>query len=128
MAEIRTKKWNDPPSPDDGTRIFVARYWPRGLRKGEEPWDEWLIQLAPSRELHAAWYGKRGLGPISLDEYTKQYRQEMESQQEAIGRLARRLLNGETLTLLCYCADPTKCHRTLLKSMIEKAAEALSGQ
>lgn len=122
MGEIRTKRWNDPPETSDGTRVFVARYRPRYLRKGEEPWEEWRKELAPSRELHAAWYGKSGRKSISLSEFTRRYRREMGIQQASITELARRLLRCETITLLCYCADASRCHRSLLKGMVEQAA------
>jgi len=57
---IKTKRWNDPVEPGDGRRLLITRYRPRGVKKGEEPWDEWRKELAPSKELHADWYGKRG--------------------------------------------------------------------
>jgi len=124
VASIRTKKWNDPPQPEDGTRIFVARYRPRFLRRGAEHWAEWLKELAPSRELHAAWYGK-GTAPISFDEFTRRYLEEMRAQEELVAALAGRIVAGETLTLLCYCADASRCHRTLLKALVEEAVRAL---
>lgn len=128
MSEIRTKRWNEPAESADGTRIFVARYRPPFLRKAEEPWDEWRKELAPSRELLAAWYGKGGRRKIAWEEYVRRYRKEMGAQQESIRELARRYLDGETLTLLCYCADASRCHRTLLKEMVEKAAARLGGK
>jgi uncharacterized protein YeaO (DUF488 family) len=127
VPEIRTKRWNEPAEPGEGTRIFVARYRPRYLRKGQEPWSLWLKNLAPSRELHAAFYGKRGQRPITFCEYVRRYRKEMRAQTEAIRDLARRLLQGASLTLLCYCSTPARCHRSLLKDMIERAAAELAG-
>src|SRR5262245_17523063 len=53
---IKTKRWNDPEEPDDGYRLLVCRYRPRGVRREDERWDAWLPQLGPSRELHAAAY------------------------------------------------------------------------
>lgn len=120
MAEIRTKIWNEPAEPSDGTRIFIARYRPRFLRKCDEPWDEWQKELAPSRELHAAWYGKQGKKPICFDEFVVRYKEEMKAQENSISTLAKRLGAGETLCLLCYCQDANRCHRTLLKAMIEE--------
>ena len=47
----------------------------------------------------------------------------MKDQKEKITELARRVAGGATLTLLCSsaCVDPDRCHRTLLKHLIEKA-------
>lgn len=124
MASVRTRKWNKAPLPEDGTRIFVARYRPRFLRKGVEPWAEWHKELAPSRQLHAAWYGK-GTAPIRFEEFTRRYLEEMQAQQGLIAALARRFAAGETLTFLCYCADASRCHRNLLKGLVEEAARTL---
>jgi uncharacterized protein YeaO (DUF488 family) len=117
---IKTKRWNDPAEPDDGYRLLICRYRPRALPKAEETWDAWDSNLGPSRELHAAWYGKRG-EPPTFAEYARRYRQEMKPQAARIDELARRVAAGETLTLLCSsaCTDATHCHRTLLKQLIE---------
>ena len=118
---IKTKRWNDPAEPDDGFRLLVCRYRPRGLPKADETWDAWWKDLGPSRELHAEVYGKHG-PPIGWGEFARRYRDEMKEQGELIGELARRVAAGETLTLLCSsaCVDPARCHRTLLKGLIEE--------
>jgi uncharacterized protein YeaO (DUF488 family) len=120
MSRIKTKRWNDPAEKDDGRRLLICRYRPRGVRKDAETWDEWMPELGPSRELHAAFYGKSG-PPIGWAEYRKRYLAEMAGQKERIVALAARVASGETLTLLCSsaCADPDRCHRTLLKALIE---------
>jgi hypothetical protein len=43
---VITKQWDDP--KEDGTRILVCRYRPRGLRKDDETWDIWMPELGPS--------------------------------------------------------------------------------
>jgi uncharacterized protein YeaO (DUF488 family) len=117
---IKTKRWNDSVEPDDGCRILVTRYRPRGVKHDDEPWDAWVPLLAPSRELHAAAYGK-GCAAIGWDEYRSRYLQEMKSQTVWIRALGQRARNGETLTLLCSsaCVDAQRCHRTLLQALIE---------
>lgn len=122
-ARIRTKRWNDPAQRDDGRRILVCRYRPRGVRKENETWDEWLPQLGPSRELHAAFYGKNG-PPTGWAEYRRRYLTEMAGEKERIAGLAARVAGGKTVTLLCSsaCTDPERCHRTLLKGLIESSS------
>jgi len=122
------KRWNDPVSPTDGTRIFVARYRPRYLRKSDEIWTEWRKELAPSRDLHAAWYGKSGQPKTSFSQFVERYRQEMQGQLEAITELAQRVAGGENLTLLCYCENENECHRALLKEMIEAKVKRMLEQ
>ncbi|MBO1332992.1 DUF488 domain-containing protein [Streptomyces sp. VRA16 Mangrove soil] len=45
----------DPPAPADGTRVLVDRLWPRGISKERAAVDEWLKDIAPSKELRT-WY------------------------------------------------------------------------
>jgi uncharacterized protein YeaO (DUF488 family) len=121
---IKTKRWNDPKEGDDGSRLLVCRYRPRGVRREDETWDSWLPQLGPSKELHAAVYGKHG-SPISWDEYAARYLEEMKSQTFWIKALHDRAKRGETLTLLCSsaCEDPERCHRTLLRDLIQRVVD-----
>lgn len=119
-GEIRTRRWNDPEERADGTRVLVCRYRPRGVRKEDETWDEWMQNLGPSRELHAAVYPKHGEDPIGWSEFRRRYLAEMKSQKDAIDALADRVAHGETLTLLCSssCPDEERCHRSLLRDLI----------
>ena len=119
---VRTKRWNDPADPDDGFRVLVCRYRPRGVRKDDEPWDGWMEDLGPSRALHADYYGKQG-PPISWADYRARYLEEMKSQRPLIEQLAGRVRRGETVTLLCSsrCLDEERCHRSLLRGLIERA-------
>jgi uncharacterized protein YeaO (DUF488 family) len=118
---IKTKRWNDAVDPDDGHRLLVCRYRPRGVRKDAETWDAWAPQLGPSRELHADYYGKHG-PPIDWSEFRRRYLAEMSEQREVVTALAARGADGETITLLCSsaCTDAERCHRSLLKDIIGK--------
>lgn len=126
---IKTKRWCDPRKKSDGMRILVCRYRPRALPKKDETWDLWCKDLGPSKELHAAFYGKTG-PPIGWDEYRRRYLEEMKGQTENIAFLAEKVAEGRTITLLCSsaCADPTHCHRSLLKDLIEEEARRLGWQ
>ena len=119
---IHTKRWDDPRGPDDGLRILVTRYRPRGLPKADETWDVWRPELGPSVELHAAVYGKRGIA-IGWPIYRQRYLAEMRTQASAIKELAREVAGGATITLLCssQCVHESRCHRSLLKQLIEEA-------
>lgn len=118
MHPVLTRRFNDPAGPNEGFKVLVTRYRPRGVRKEDETWDEWWPQLGPSKELHAAYYGKAG-APISWDEYKARYLKEMGGQGLRIEQLALRL-HREPVTLLCssHCVDASKCHRTLLRDLI----------
>ena len=122
---IKSKRWNDPPGADDGFRLLVCRYRPRGVRKEDETWDAWCQDLAPSRQLHADYYGKKG-APIDWPTYRRRYLEEMASQGEYIDELASLVEQGKTVTLLCSsaCVDAERCHRALLKGLIEERLAA----
>jgi uncharacterized protein YeaO (DUF488 family) len=118
---IHTRRWNDPPGPDDGLRVLVTRYRPRGVRKEDETWDEWWQALSPSVALHAAAYGK-GQEKISFEEYRRRFLKEMEEARPRfhLQALANRLAAGETITLLCSsaCTDESQCHRSILAGLL----------
>lgn len=121
---LRTRRWCDPKKKRDGFRLLICRYRPRALPKKDETWDAWYPMLGPSKELHAAYYGKHE-PPIGWEEYRLRYLEEMKAQAELIDELAQLIAEGKTITLLCSsaCAKAVRCHRTLLKGLIEDRAK-----
>lgn len=121
---VRTKRWNDPPSPDDGYRLLICRYRPRGVRKADEPWDAFCPALGPSQELHARAYGKAGDPPLEFHEYARLFRAEMGARGYWIESFAKRVKAGDMITLLCSsaCEDESRCHRSIVKELLEAAA------
>src|SRR5262245_10904914 len=119
---LKTKRWCDPVSPDDGHKVLVCRYRPRALPKKDETWTIWRPNLGPSRQLHAAFYGKNGQAPIGWEEYRRRYLEEMKENEDEIIVLAEMLAEGKTITLMCSkaCEDETRCHRSLLRQLIEE--------
>ena len=119
---LKTKRWNDPIGPDDGHRLLVTRYRPRGLPKSDETWAAWDKELGPSVELHAAAYGKGERLTLNWDTYRQRYLKEMLAQKDRIRAIADRVKQGETITLLCsaQCTREDRCHRSLLKTLIER--------
>ena len=127
---LRTKRWNDPPEPDDGHRLLVCRIRPRGVARAVQPWDDWWPDLGPSRALLDDFHGKRGPA-IGWEVYRQRYLDEMArpAQLWRIRDLARRVAGGEAVTLLCSsaCTNPDRCHRTLLARLIEGAGRGPPG-
>ena len=129
---IKTKENDDPIEDSDGYRILITRYPPRGVRKEDWKFNTREKHLAPSVELHAAWYGRKRVGRrvvardlpgISWDEYKARLLEEMQSleSQQVIEELCQRSLQGETITLLCFCENEDQCHRSLVTRLIEIA-------
>jgi uncharacterized protein YeaO (DUF488 family) len=119
---VKTKRWNDPAAADDGFRLLITRFRPRGVAKADETWAQWWPELGPSRKLLADYKG-RGGAPITFDQYRQRYFEEMRGQVLRIRALADRAAAGEVITLLCSsaCTDPQRCHRTLLERLIQAA-------
>jgi uncharacterized protein YeaO (DUF488 family) len=119
---LKTKRWDDTRESDDGVRILVCRYRPRALRKEDETWDVWHPELGPSKALHAAVYTREAT-PIPWAQYRKQYLTEQKVNAALIESLAVRVRAGETITLLCSsaCTRESRCHRSILREMIESA-------
>lgn len=120
---VRTKRWNDPRELEDGYRLLICRYRPHGVPKVGEPWDAWCNALGPSEELHAAAYGKTGPA-LDFVEYERRFREEMTRQRYWIEGFAAHLRRGDTITLLCSsaCVDEARCHRTIVKALLEEVA------
>lgn len=119
---IKTKRWNDPREDDDGLRVLVCRYRPRGVSKEEETWDVWYPDFGPSKSLHGAVYTETS-SKIPWPQYRKKYLGEQKKNQKLIDSLATRVRVGETITLLrsSACVRESRCHRSLLKELIEAA-------
>ena len=107
----------DPKSPNDGLRVLVMRYWPRGIKKDKV--DVWFKDLGTSEGLIKEWKS----GTISWLEFRKAYLVEVKGQSKrAIIRELAKRAKTEKVTLLCGCRDQTRCHRAILKELIERAS------
>jgi uncharacterized protein YeaO (DUF488 family) len=109
---IRTSRVYDPPSRSDGYRLLVMRLWPRGVRK--EAVDGWEKELGPSTELLRAYRA----GDMEWAEFARRYRAEVRKKPELLDYV-RKLSRRRTVTLLCGCEDESRCHRSVLKGMLE---------
>jgi len=111
------KRVYEPASPDDGYRVLATRYWPRGVPKSAV--DEYTTKTAPSRELLRE-FKHEGL---TWEQYVPRYLEEMRAEAaiDDIKRLAAIAKSG-SMTLMCICEDENRCHRSLLRDLIIKAA------
>jgi uncharacterized protein YeaO (DUF488 family) len=83
--------------------------------------DVWTPELAPSAEL-VSWALSEPFTPKRWTRYEKAYRSQM--QKPAARRLVSLLasLSRQTnFSVGCYCADETKCHRSILKDLLRDA-------
>jgi uncharacterized protein YeaO (DUF488 family) len=119
-GRVATKRIYEAPSSQDGTRVLIMRYWPRGIRKGKV--DVWLRELGPVIPLLRAFLDEE----ITWAQYVPRYLAGLR-RPEAQAALAevRRLARQGRLTLLCGCAHAPQCHRTLLqRHLLDSTGEA----
>ena len=117
-SRVKTKRIYEPATPGDGTRVLIMRYWPRGIRK--EKVDVWLRELAPVIPLLRSYLD----GKITWAQYRPRYFAGLERPEaQAAAAEARALARKGPITLLCGCADPRRCHRTLLQKHLLDSAE-----
>jgi len=79
------KRVYDDLEPADGKRILVDRLWPRGLKKDAAKIDDWMKEVAPSKELRK-WYGH---DPAKWSQFKEKYWKELEKQKEPLSKLAK---------------------------------------
>jgi len=111
---VKIKCIYDTPAAADGYRVLVMRYWPRGVRKDKI--DDWQKDLGTSPELIKAWKDDR----IEWPEFARRYRDEVRCHLSKIADLAE-MARNRTVTLLCGCQDENRCHRSILKELVDKA-------
>lgn len=114
---IKTKSIYEQVSDDDGIRVLVMRYWPRGVRK--EASDIWMKALGPSAGLVRAWKD----GSIDWAEFRRRYLAEFDSDAEKSAALSwlKKIVKqkkGRAVTLLCSCKGE-RCHRFLIQDMLK---------
>ena len=111
----------------EGLRIGTVRRPPRGVLKSEYAsknfYDVWLPTLAPSRELV-----KLALAAESPQDWKRFVTREMAATNGSTTLDMLAALSHQTdFSVGCYCADESRCHRTVLRQLfIERGAEMKS--
>ena len=114
-VKIQTKRIYEAPKRGDGFRALVMRLWPRGIRMDSV--NLWLRDLGPTRRLLTDFKDKK----IHWATFEKRYLEELEGDpaRKALSSLLQGV-QGKSLTLLCACKDPKRCHATALKKYLMK--------
>jgi len=120
---IRIVRLGAPRSPGEGIRLGTVRRPPRGVPKAEfasrDYYDTWLPELAPSEGLVQA--GQSAANDREWQAFVRRYRAEMK--QPGASRLLdllAALSRTTSLSVGCYCADESRCHRSVLKQLLEE--------
>ena len=120
---LRIVQLGSPRAKDEGTRIGTVRRPPRGVPKAEfakrDYYDVWFPNLAPSLETMKL--GQAAATDADWKAFTKKYRAEMAAPeaQHALALLAT--LSAQTnFSVGCYCEDEERCHRSLLRRLLDE--------
>ncbi|HJQ97447.1 MAG TPA: DUF488 family protein [Candidatus Polarisedimenticolaceae bacterium] len=120
---VRIVRLGTPRRKGEGLRIGTVRFPPRGVRKADiarrDFYDVWFPNLAPSPSTL-----KLGLGAGTDTEwkrYVRRFKKEMGAPEprRTLDLLAA-LSHGTNFSVGCYCADESRCHRSLLREMLEE--------
>ena len=126
---IRVVRLGSPRAPDEGTRLGTVRRPPRGVRREEfarrDYYDVWVPELAPSAEVVSLAISK-ALTPARWQAFVKRYRSEMAKPvpRRMIAMLAAMSATG-SFSVGCYCADATRCHRSVLRELLVDAGAVI---
>jgi len=126
---LRVVRLGTPREHAEGLRVGTVRRPPRGVRKAEfaarDFYDVWLPELAPSEALV-----KRALAATSEREwrrFVEAYRREMKEPAAArLLALLAALSKAADLSVGCYCLDETRCHRSVLRSLLMELGARIS--
>jgi uncharacterized protein YeaO (DUF488 family) len=105
----------------EGLRLGTVRRPPRGVRKAEYAaknyYDLWLPALSPSAEAVAQALSAR----LDRDwnRFVRRYRREMaEPSARALLDVLAALSHQTDFSVGCYCADESRCHRSVLRELL----------
>ncbi len=118
---IQLKRAYDKPSPEDGFRVLVERFWPRDLDEKHAKLALWMKEAAPSAELHQA-FGANPI-PSRWEEFARLYWKELTDKHKAIKLLKKKAAAG-ILTLVHAAHTPDHSGAAILKRFLERPAGA----
>jgi uncharacterized protein YeaO (DUF488 family) len=122
---VRIVRLGTPRTPGEGLRLGTVRRPPRGVKKTDlatrDYYDVWLPELAPSAPV-VSWALSEPWTDVRWRQYVRKYRREMRTPQarHLIEMLAA-LSTQANFSVGCYCADAARCHRSLLRELLQAA-------
>lgn len=122
---IRVVRLGSPRAKDEGPRLGTVRRPPRGVPKSEfgtrDFYDVWVPELSPSADVVSAALS-RDWTDARWAQFERTYRREMKGPhaQHLIAVLAA-LSHVANFSVGCYCADEARCHRRVLRRLLEEA-------
>ena len=112
---IKTKSIYESKETQDGIRVLITRFYPRGIKKSN--FDIWKKDLAPSQKLLTELKNNKKTWIQFIDSF----KSELEKNKESLQSIKKLRQESKTnnVTLLCFEKDGNPCHRHLLKKIIQ---------
>lgn len=125
---IRVVRLGSPRHKGEGLRLGTVRRPPRGVPKTEyatrDFYDVWLPELAPSEALLKK--GQAATDERSWRTFSRRYLAEMKRPETArLIALLATFSHQTNFTVGCYCPEESRCHRSLLRGLLQKQGAEL---
>ena len=126
---ISVVKLGSPRKADEGLRLGTVRRPPRGVAKTEwarlNYYDLWFPLLSPSQDLVA--FAQRAADDASWTIFERKFLREMNKPDAArVLDLLAALSHGSNFSIGCYCEREDRCHRSVLRKLLEKRGAAFA--
>ena len=121
---VRVVRLGTPRASGEGTRIGTVRRPPRGVPKSEHStgnwYDVWLPNLAPTADSVKA--ALAATSPAQWSAFARKYRAEMaKPENRRVIELLAALSHHANFSVGCYCADESRCHRSILRALLAES-------
>jgi uncharacterized protein YeaO (DUF488 family) len=128
-VSVRFVRLGSPRLAGEGTRIGTVRRPPRAVRRVDwaagDWFDVWYPELAPSAALVRT--APQAQTPAQWRRFVARYRREMAApaSRRTLELLAR-LSHHADFSVGCYCADESRCHRSVLRELLRESGARLA--
>jgi uncharacterized protein YeaO (DUF488 family) len=116
MVQVTIKRVYEPEEATDGFRVLVDKLWPRGIKKGNLPYDLWAKDIALSTPLRE-WYHEDMEG--RWQEFERKYTEELKNS-PAMNDFISQIKGQKTVTLLYASHNAAENHALILRDYIQK--------
>jgi uncharacterized protein YeaO (DUF488 family) len=126
---IRVVRLGTARSQGEGLRLGTVRRPPRGVPKRDyarrDFFDVWLPELAPSEALVSQ--ARSAPDAKTWRSFVRRYRAEMRRPEKLrLLTLLAALSRTTDFSVGCYCAEESRCHRSVLRDLLREAGATVA--
>jgi uncharacterized protein YeaO (DUF488 family) len=126
---IRIVRLGSPRHQGEGIRIGTVRRPPRGIPKQDfaraDYYDVWLPELSPSEALVRS--ARAATSAVEWERFVRRYRAEMgKPPASRLLQLLALLSHCTNFSVGCYCEQESRCHRSVLRSLLAERAAVIT--